>query len=182
MLQKIDEVLDMNKIEAGKMEMLIEEISVPEAIDEVCNLIKTNAEQQNVTLNKEIDPSLKFIEADRDQFKQILLNLVRNAVKFSKDEGGAVTVKAKRVEDSAQFSVSDTGIGIKEEDMNKLFGVFQQVDMRISRKYGGMGMGLAITKQLVEMHGGRIWVESKYGEGSTFTFMLPLKSCADGVK
>ncbi|MDP3105833.1 MAG: ATP-binding protein, partial [Candidatus Methanoperedens sp.] len=135
----------------------------------------TNAEQRNVTLNKEIDPSLVFIEADRNQFKQILLNLMRNAVKFSKDEGGAVIVKAKRVEDSAQFSVSDTGIGIRDEDMDKLFGLFHQIDSGISRRYGGAGVGLAITKQLVEQHGDRIWAESKYGEGSTFTLPLEAK-------
>lgn len=157
------------------MELLPEKISVPGAVDESLDLMKTNAEQRKITLIKEIDTSLDFIEADRKKLNQILLNLVSNAIKFSKDEGGTVTVKGKRVEDCAQFSVSDTGIGIKEENMSKLFREFQQIDMGTSRKYGGTGLGLAITRRLVELHGGRIWAQSRYGEGSTFTFTLPFK-------
>lgn len=173
LLDLINDILDLTKIEAGKMEILVEKISVPEAIGETLNLIKTSAEKQNILLKKEID--IEFIEADKRKFRQILFNLLSNAVKFSKPEGGVVTVKAKKANNFASFSVSDTGIGVKEEDMGKLFRVFQQLDSGIARKYGGTGLGLAITKQLVELHGGKIWFESKYGEGSTFTFALPLK-------
>jgi Amt family ammonium transporter len=129
---------------------------------------------RKVTLKKEIDQSLGLIYADRKMFKKIFFYLLSNAVKFTKDDGGTVTVTAKGINDAVLFSVSDTGIGIKEEDIDKLFRVFQQIDMGISRKYGGTGLGLAITKQLVELHGGRIWVKSKYGEGTTFTFSIPL--------
>ncbi|MFZ2411081.1 MAG: ATP-binding protein, partial [Candidatus Methanoperedens sp.] len=94
--------------------------------------------------------------------------------------GGTVIVTSKKEGDMAKFSVSDTGIGIKEEDMGKLFRIFQQVDMGTSRRYGGSGIGLAITKQLVELHGGAIMVESKYGEGSTFTFSIPLETKKGG--
>ncbi|MFA4958091.1 MAG: PAS domain S-box protein [Candidatus Methanoperedens sp.] len=174
LLELINEILDLTKIEAGKMEMLLEKISVPGAVDESLNLMKTNAQQRKITLNKEIDPALDFVEADRKKLNQILLNLVSNAVKFSKDEGGTVTVKVNRIDDSVVFCVSDTGIGIKEEDMSKLFREFQQIDMGTSRKYGGTGLGLAITKRLVELHGGNISAKSRYGEGSTFTFTLPL--------
>ncbi|MDO8727960.1 MAG: ATP-binding protein, partial [Candidatus Methanoperedens sp.] len=124
----------------------------------------------------EFDPELEFIEADKQRFKQILFNLLNNAVKFSKEEGGTVTITAKKEGDMAKVSVSDTGIGIKEENIGKLFHKFEQLDSEISQKYGGTGLGLAITKQLVELHGGEIRAESKYGEGSTFTFMLPLKA------
>jgi signal transduction histidine kinase len=96
-------------------------------------------------------------------------------VKFNRKEGGAVTVTTEREGDMAKFSVSDTGIGIEEEDKNKLFKDFEQLDKEISRKYGGTGLGLAITKKLVELHGGKIWVESKYGEGSNFIFLLPIE-------
>ncbi|MDP2846316.1 MAG: ATP-binding protein, partial [Candidatus Methanoperedens sp.] len=128
----------------------------------------------NIILKKEIDPELDHIEADRQKFKQILLNLLDNAVKFNKPDGGIVTVSAKKVGDMAMISVSDTGIGIKEEDMEKLFKEFEQLDKGISRKYGGTGIGLAISKKLVELHGGKIKIESKYGEGSTFAFLIPL--------
>ncbi len=118
---------------------------------------------------------MEYIEADKRKFKQVLFNLLSNAVKFSKEEGGTVTIMAKKTGDMAEFSVSDTGIGVKEENMGKLFTVFQQLDPCITKKYGGTGLGLAITKQLVELHGGKIRAESKYGEGTTFTFTLPLK-------
>ncbi len=126
-------------------------------------------------IKKELDPELEFIMADRNRFKQVLSNLLDNAVKFSKKEGGTVTVTSKKEGDMAKFSVSDTGIGIKEEDMGKLFRTFQQVDTGATRKYGGTGIGLAITKYLVELHGGAIMVKSRYGEGSTFIFTIPLK-------
>jgi PAS domain S-box-containing protein len=170
----IDNILDISKIEAGKMELAIEEISVPSVMDDVLVLIKEKAAKHKVILNKEFDPRLDVIEADKTKFKQILFNLLDNAVKFSKEEGGTVTITTKKTDDMAEISVSDTGVGIKEKDMGKLFTKFQQLE--IGRKTGGTGLGLAISKQLVELHGGKIRVESKFGKGSTFTFLLPLKS------
>ncbi|MFZ3059143.1 MAG: PAS domain S-box protein [Candidatus Methanoperedens sp.] len=174
LLALIDDILDISKIEAGKIELAIEEISVPSVTDDVLVLIKEKAVRHKVILNKEFDPRLDVIEADKTKFKQILFNLLDNAVKFSKEEGGTVTITTKKTDDMAEISVSDTGVGIKEEDMGKLFTKFQQLE--IGRKIGGTGLGLAISKQLVELHGGKIRVESRYGEGSTFTFLLPLKS------
>ncbi len=175
LLNLIENILDITQMEAGKVKLNIEKISLSDAINDSFNLIKTDAEQRNVIFRKEIDPEIEFIDADRKKFEQILFNLLSNAVKFSKPERGEVTVRAKKVNAIVQISVSDKGIGIKEEDMGKLFRTFQQLDMSISRKYGGTGLGLAITKQFVELHGGRIWAQSKYGEGSTFTFTIPLK-------
>ncbi len=174
LLALIDDILDISKIEAGKIELAIEEISVPSVTDDVLTLIKEKAAKHKVILNKEFDPRLDVIEADKTKFKQILFNLLDNAVKFSKEEGGTVTITTKKADDMVKISVSDTGIGIKKEDIGKLFTKFQQLE--IGRKIGGTGLGLAISKQLVELHGGRIRVESRYGEGSTFTFSLPLKS------
>jgi len=111
---------------------------------------------------------------DRKRFKQILFNLLSNAVKYSKPDGGTVIMKAKKEGDIAIFSVFDNGIGIKEEDKGKLFKAFEQINLGIASKYGSTGLGLVITKKLVELQNGKIWVESKYGEGSTFTFTLPL--------
>ncbi|MDD5474542.1 MAG: ATP-binding protein [Candidatus Methanoperedens sp.] len=176
LLTLINDILDLSKIEAGKMELSPKKMSVPETIAETLSLIKEKAMKHNVLLKMEFDPELVFIEADKQRFKQILFNLLSNAVKFSKEEGGTLTITAKKEGDIAKISVSDTGIGIKEENIRKLFHKFEQIELGISQKYGGTGLGLAITKQLVELHGGKIQAESKYGEGSTFTFTLPLKA------
>jgi len=182
LLSIIDSILDLTRIEAEKMELVIEKFDAFQALDEIIDLIKEKAAKQNVLLKKELDLQLEYIEADRIKFKQILFNLIDNAVKFSKKEGGAVTITTRKVDDMAQISVSDTGIGIREKDIGKLFHVFQQVDTGASRKYGGTGLGLTITKQLVELHGGKIRAESKFGIGSTFTFVLPLHARKEGIK
>ncbi len=174
LLALINDILDMSKVESGKIELVIETISVPETVNETLTLLKETALRRKVIIKKELDPELEFIEADKLRFKQVLFNLIDNAVKFSKPEGGVVRVTAKKEGNMAKFSVSDTGIGIKEENMGRLFKEFEQVSFGISRKYGGTGLGLAISKKLVELHGGRIRAESKFGEGSTFTFVLPI--------
>ncbi len=174
LLALINDILDLSKVEAGKIELVIEKLSVPQAVNEGLTLVKEKAMRHNIKLKTGLDPELEFIEADRLRFKQILFNLLGNAVKFSKPEGGIVTVKTKKEGDTARISVTDTGIGIKKEDIGKLFKEFEQVSTGISRIYGGTGLGLAISKKLVELHGGTIMAESRYGEGSTFTFMLPI--------
>jgi PAS domain S-box-containing protein len=176
LLGLISDILDLSKVEAGKMELVIERVSVPEIINESISLIKESAAKHNVVLKKELDSQLDIIEADRQRVKQVLFNLLSNAVKFSKPEGGTVTITVKKEADMAMFSVRDTGIGIKEENMGRLFNTFEQLDSSISRKYQGTGLGLAISRKLVELHGGKIMAESKYGEGSTFTFYLPITS------
>ena len=185
LLDLINNILDLAKMEAGKMDLVFEEIYVPAIINEILKIIKENASGHNIILETEFDPELKPIKADRRALKQIIFNLLSNAIKFSKQEGGIVTVSAKREGDMVRISVSDTGIGIKEEELPRLFRKFEQLDSGISRKYEGTGLGLAITKQLVELHGGKIMVESKYGKGSTFSFLLPIdgeKSCAAGYE
>jgi|GEM_PF-645782 len=175
LLTLINDILDLSKIEAGKIELITEKMSVPATIKETLSLIKEKSMKHNVLLETEFDPELDIIVADKQRFKQILFNLLSNAIKFSKEEGGTVTITAKKEGVMAQISVSDTGIGIKQENITRLFHKFEQLESGISDKYGGTGLGLAITKQLVELHGGRIWAQSKYGEWSTFTFTLPLK-------
>lgn len=173
LLELINDLLDLSKIEAGRTELFIEVFSVPAAINEVEELLKELAARCNITIRNELEPL--EIEADKRRFKQIILNLLNNALKFSKRGGGVVTIAAKKAGDMAQISVMDTGIGIKKEDFERLFWAFEQVDSGNSRKYGGTGLGLTISKHLVELHGGTIKVESNYGEGSTFTFLLPIK-------
>jgi PAS domain S-box-containing protein len=175
LLSLINDILDLSKIEAGKIELFRDRMSVPETIKETLSLIKEKAMKHKVLLKTEFDPELEFIEADKQRFKQILFNLLSNAVKFSKEERGTVTITAKKEGDMAQISISDTGIGIKEENIGRLFHKFEQLEKGISKKYGGTGLGLDITKHLVELHKGKIWVKSRYGEGSTFTFLLPIE-------
>jgi signal transduction histidine kinase len=174
LLDLINNFLELAKTEAGKQEMVFQEISVPDVINEIIGLIKENAIDNNIILRKEFDPEIQSMRADRRALKQMLFNLLSNAIKFSKKEGGIITVSTKRENDWVKISVADTGIGIKEEDLPRLFRKFEQLDSGIARKYEGTGLGLAITKQLVDMHGGKIWVESKYGEGSNFIFLLPI--------
>ncbi len=121
----------------------------------------------------EFDHSIDLIDADKLRLKQVLFNLISNAVKFSKKEGGTVTIRTRMRNDNVELSISDTGIGIKKENIVKLFTEFHQLDTGYARMYQGTGLGLAISKKLVELHGGKIWVESEYGVGSTFTLTLP---------
>ncbi len=174
LLSLINDILDFTRVESGKIELVIERISVPGTIEETLDIIKGNASKSNILIKKEYDPNLEFIEADRRRFIQVLLNLLSNAIKFSKKEGGTVTISAKKVKDMAQFSISDTGVGIQNEDMKKLFKEFEQLESGFSRKYGGAGLGLAISKKIVEMHGGKIMAASEYGVGTKFTFCLPV--------
>jgi PAS domain S-box-containing protein len=176
MLNIVSQILDVVQMDKGTLDMRIENISVPETVDEVMNDIKENCVEKNVVLEKNIDPQLKHLEADKQKLKQVLIQLLENGVKFSKLDGGTVTVTAKKEGDMAKFSVSDIGIGIKEEDMLYIFQKFTQLDTGMNRRYGGTGIGLAMVKHIVELHGGKIWAESKFGEGSTFTFLLPLKA------
>jgi PAS domain S-box-containing protein len=175
MLDIVNDILDLGKVETGKIELIIEKISVPDILDETISLFGEIATKRNVEIKKELDPDLDFIEADVKRFKQIMFNLISNAVKYSKQEGGTVTIKTRKRDDLAKFSVADMGIGIKEEDMWKLFTAFEQLNLGIASKYGSTGLGLVVTKKLVELHGGIITAESTYGEGSIFTFSLPIR-------
>lgn len=175
LLELINEILDLSKIEAGKMELIYDKVSLPEAVNETLNLLKEKASENNVRFITDFDPELGFIDADKQRLKEILFNLMSNAVKFSKEEGGIVTLKTKKEGDKASISVSDTGIGIEEENIGKLFHKFEQLKPETRQKYKGTGLGLSITRELVELHGGEIRAESIYGKGSTFTFILPIE-------
>ncbi len=172
----INDILDLSKVEAGKMELVIETFSVHELLKETLTLIKNKAIQHHIDIIRDIDPQLEFIHGDKQKIKQVLFNLLNNALKFSKEDGGTITVSLKKKMDGmAWFSVSDTGIGIEKKNLDKLFKEFQQLDSGITRKYSGTGLGLVISRKLVELHGGKITVESIYGEGSTFTFSIPVQ-------
>jgi len=172
LLRMINDILDLSKIEAGRMELRKESFKIDEVLESVRTVVSEIVREKNLRYVEEIPPDLPPIYADKVRFKQIMYNLVSNAVKFT-PEGGSVTIRASHNDREFTFTVQDTGIGIREEDIPKLFEEFVQIDSSYSREYEGTGLGLALTKRLVEMHGGRIWVESEYGRGSRFSFTIP---------
>jgi PAS domain S-box-containing protein len=178
LLRVINEVLDLSKVEAGKMEVRTESFSVRQAIEEVCASIAAIATRRDISIRREVAGALGNVTLDRQKFIQVLYNLVSNAIKFS-HEGDEVRVAARRRHDNkVELCVSDSGIGIRNEDIDKLFVEFQQLDSGSSRRFEGTGLGLALTKKLVEVQGGSISVKSERGTGSTFTVLLPLAAAA----
>lgn len=170
LLKLINELLDISRIEGGKMILNPEKISVAEIIDDVLHLTAKLGLQKGLTITKEVE-DFSFT-ADPMRLKQVLINLVGNAIKFTKK--GSVLLKAYNEKESAILEVIDSGIGMKEEDLPYIFDVFRQVDGSATRGAGGSGLGLAITKKLVELHHGCIQVTSIIGQGSTFKIILPL--------
>jgi signal transduction histidine kinase len=172
LLGLINDILDLAKIEAGKMDLHTEEMPVTEALQEVTAILDPMARQQGLQLRTVGVTEAGVIRADRSKFKQVLYNLLSNAVKFT-PAPGSITVTVKDSPDQLTVSVADTGIGMKPEDLPKLFREFEQIDGSYTRRYQGTGLGLALCRRFVEMHGGRIWAESEFGKGSVFTFTIP---------
>ena len=172
LLSLINDVLDLSKIEAGRMELEPSDFDVPNALSNAQTLIRERATRHNIALALEVDPAVGVIRADERKFKQILLNLLSNAVKFTPDNG-RVGVRARTADGVLEVAVIDTGIGIAPDDQAAVFEEFKQVGRHYTNKNEGTGLGLALTKRFVELHGGRLWLESEPGKGSTFTFTLP---------
>ena len=178
LLQLINDILDLSKVEAGRMQLELARFEVAKTITDVLNVVKALASKKGVRLMHSVEHDLPPLYADQAKFKQVLYNLLSNAIKFT-PEGGEVRIRATKVrredgEELLQVEVSDTGIGIAPEDQERIFREFEQVDSSYSRQQEGTGLGLALTKKLVELHGGRISVRSEgEGKGSTFTFTLP---------
>ena len=174
LLNLINDILDISKIEAGRMSFSKERFNIKDVISEVVQNVSPLISKKEVKLITEIPDEIPEIYSDKRRVFQILLNLVSNAIKFT--EKGEVRIKCEVDGDKLKISVSDTGKGIKEEDMETLFEAFRQISGSARRRYQGAGLGLYLSKKLVTLLGGEIWVESEYGKGSTFTFTLPLKS------
>ncbi|HEV7574059.1 MAG TPA: PAS domain-containing protein [Thermoanaerobaculia bacterium] len=171
LLQLINDLLDLSKVEAGKMRLYPDVFQIAGAIDEVCAVMKPLAQPKNIIIATIIEPSLDVVTLDEQKFKQVLYNLVSNAVKFTGDGGRVVISAAPRDGSHFALTVADSGVGIKDEDMARLFTDFEQLDD--ARPHGGTGLGLALTRRLVELHGGSIGVSSEFGKGSAFTVVLP---------
>ena len=172
LLSLINDILDLSKVEAGRMELEIAELDLDPAIEGALGLVKERAARTGIALSAEVAPDTGPVRADARRVKQILLNLLSNAVKFT-PPGGQVAVRARRAGEAVEIAVADNGIGIAPEDHGKIFEEFRQAGTDYTRKAEGTGLGLALTRRLVELHGGTIRVESEPGKGSTFTFTIP---------
>jgi signal transduction histidine kinase len=173
LLSLINDILDLSKIEAGRMELDLADFYLPSAIADALLLMRERASRRELALERHVDERLGEVRADQRKVKQVLLNLLSNAVKFT-PEGGRIDVRAALVDGTVEISVTDTGIGIAPEDHDAVFEEFRQVG-KADKKAEGTGLGLALCRKFVELHGGRIWVKSQIGAGSTFTFALPLR-------
>jgi two-component system, NtrC family, sensor kinase len=172
LLSLINDILDLSKVEAGRMELELTDFDLPQAISNALTLVRGRAAHRDIALHQTVDQRLGQIRGDERKIKQVLLNLLSNALKFT-PEGGRVDVRASVADGMAEISVTDTGVGIAPEDQEAVFEEFRQVGTA-DKKVEGTGLGLALSRKFIELHGGRIWVKSQVGMGSTFTFTLPL--------
>ena len=180
LLGLINDVLDMSKIEAGQLQLSLKDYSFSDTLNTVVAALEPLVAEKHLRLTVDVDPDLPVGFGDDRRLAQVLLNLLGNAVKFT-DQGG-VAVEAKRLDGQFLVSVADTGPGIPASEQRRIFEEFQQVDSSSTRMKGGTGLGLAIAKRIVEMHGGRLWVESTLGAGSTFYFSIPVRTEQKGIR
>jgi signal transduction histidine kinase len=173
LLSLINDILDLSKVEAGRMELEVTEFDLPSAIEATLVLMRERAGRKGIQVERAIDERLAIVCADERKVKQVLLNLLSNAVKFT-PEGGRIDVRADARDGLAEISVTDTGVGIAAEDQVAVFEEFRQVGAS-AKRVEGTGLGLALSRKFVELHGGRIWLTSQVGEGSTFAFTIPLR-------
>jgi PAS domain S-box-containing protein len=178
LLSLINDILDLSKVESGKMKLELCVFPLRETMGASLMMLKEKSLKGGISLNMSLTPEADIcIEADQRKLKQILFNLLSNAVKFT-PAGGTVDMDAARNDDVIIITVTDSGIGIKEEDISKLFHPFTQLESAYTKEYEGTGLGLALNRNLVELHGGMVWVESQFGKGSKFSFTIPLTQTA----
>ena len=173
LLNLINEVLDLSKVESGTTKLNLTNLSLTEVIESLTRTMLPVLAPRQHSLDVEVEEGLPLVHADKAKVNEVLLNLLSNATKFTPD-GGRLKIEAVREDNWCQVSVIDNGIGIKKEDQERIFEPFYQLDNSLTRERTGTGLGLALVKQIIEKHGGQIWVESEYGRGSRFTFTLPL--------
>jgi signal transduction histidine kinase len=175
LLSLINDILDLSKIEAGRMDLELTTFAIREALESGLTIVRDRAARHGIQLSTTVASDVGTIEADERKVKQILYNLLSNAVKFTPD-GGRVAISVRVENGDVRIEVRDTGIGVAPDDQERIFEEFRQVGRERSRE--GTGLGLTLTKRFVELHGGRIWLESTPGKGSTFTFILPMRRAA----
>jgi len=173
LLGLINDILDLSKIEAGSMDLERREFSLKELMKSTTGMFREKTIAHNITLECHVEDGVDQIVADQRKVKQIIVNLLSNAIKFT-PSGGTVRLNARRAADTVEVSIEDTGIGISSSDISQLFQPFHQLESPFQKKYGGAGLGLFLTKRLVELQGGGIRVESEKGGGSVFSFSIPI--------
>jgi len=174
LLSLLNDILDLSKIEAGKMSLELEKTDIPLLFEKSLSIVKERALRHNIKLNLDIKEDIRQIYVDTRKLKQVIYNLLSNAVKFTPD-GGRVYVKVKRVSNSLEFSVADTGIGISKENIKTVFSPFVQIESSLNRKHEGTGLGLSLVKRIVGLHGGSVEVKSELDKGSCFTVRMPYR-------
>jgi signal transduction histidine kinase len=174
LLALINDILDLAKIEAGRMPLHLEEVRLEGLIDEITDQIQPLVRKKGLAFKTSVSPAMPVMHTDRVKVKQILLNLLSNAIKFTHE--GEIAVTARQAGETVEIDVRDTGIGIEEHHREAIWEDFRQVDQSITREFGGSGLGLSITRKLVDALGGEIRLQSEFGVGSTFTIVLPLRS------
>jgi signal transduction histidine kinase len=174
LLSIVSDILDIAKIEAGVLNLLRTSVDATEPIHEAVATARVMAESKRLTVNVELPENLPRIYADGNRVRQITLNLLSNAVKFTERGAGAIKVSAEVQDQFVVVSVKDEGLGIAPENHELIFERFRQVEGSVTRRKGGTGLGLPISKKLIEMHGGQMWIESEVGKGSTFYFSFPI--------
>ena len=177
LLELINEILDLSKVEAGRMELDPAHLALSPVLEHGLAMVRERAERTGISLELTTDPAIDTVWADELKLKQVVLNLLTNAVKFT-EAGGSVIVSARRNGDVAEVTVRDTGIGIADDDRERIFEAFQRGGRGVRTSTEGTGLGLTLSKRIVELHGGRLWMESEVGEGSLFGFSLPLAPAA----
>jgi signal transduction histidine kinase len=170
----IDQLLDLSKIESGKLEVHLEAVYLKEVIEEVIYITEQIVKQKGITVKTSLPDQLLPIQADRGKIKQVLLNLLTNAAKYTERENAEIHIRVRQESSNVTVSIEDQGIGISPEDQKVIFDPFRQAKGPLYRKYGGTGLGLSIVKEFVRLHGGEIWVESEPGKGAKFSFTLPI--------
>jgi signal transduction histidine kinase len=173
LLGLINDVLDLSKIEAGRMDLALEEYAVQDVVDSVRASLRSLAVERGLAFESRVPPELPIAYGDAKRIRQCLMNLAGNALKFTRQ--GRVEITVEQQGDELIYRVVDTGIGIPKDELEKVFDEFRQVDATVTREFGGTGLGLSITRRFIEMHGGRIGVESEPGRGSMFWFAVPLR-------
>ncbi len=175
LLALINDILDLSKVEAGRMELDLGPVPLAEMLENGLTVVRDRASRHGIALHLDLEPGITCVQADERKVKQIVFNLLSNAVKFT-PEGGRVDVVLHAISsDAVQISVHDLGPGVAPEDQERIFEEFQQGGHGVHRAQEGTGLGLTVAKRLVELHGGRIWVQSQPGAGSTFSFTLPVR-------
>jgi signal transduction histidine kinase len=180
LLSLINDVLDLSKVEAGQVELEVATFSLREALERGVVMVREPATERGLRLSLELAPEVDLIDGDERRLRQVVFNLLSNAVKFT-PAGGSIAVASSRVDGEVLVTVTDTGPGIAPEDRERIFDEFQQTDVGVEQREG-TGLGLALSKRLVELHHGRIWVESEPGHGSRFVITLPVAAESPSVR